>query len=139
MEKRTKLPRANNAFRVPTESEMDFFKWWCIFLKPFVGLTEREIDVVASFLKQRFELSKSVTDPAALDLLLMTDSVKRKIAEECNITVQHLYVVLSVLRKKKIVVNNALDSRLIPNIRPDDNGIFQLLLLFNAKSLSYGV
>ncbi len=132
MEKKTRLPKPNNAFTVPSSLETDFFKWWCIFLNPLVGLTEREMDVVASILKQRYELSMSVSDPVVLDTLLMTDSVKRKIAESCHITLKYFYVVLSGLRKKGIIVNNTLDSRLIPNIRHDGSGVFQLLMLFNT-------
>lgn len=131
--KKRKLPKPNNAFTVPFENDLDFFKWWCVFLKPFFDLVGREIDVIASYLKQRKELSRSVSDPAALDALLATDTVKRKMAEECNMTLQHFYVILSALRKKGIIVDNVLDQRLIPNIRLDDNGVFQLLLLFKKS------
>ena len=54
-----KLPLPNNMFTV-TLPDNSFFKWWCTFLRPFVNLTNREIEVVACFLKHRWELSKSI-------------------------------------------------------------------------------
>lgn len=124
------LPKPNNIVTVPTYNSIEFFKWWCVFLRPFINLTNREIDVIASFLKQRWELSKSISDPAILDTMIMSETTKSKVIEECNITQAHFYVVMSNLRKNKVIVNNTINSRLIPNIREDDKGCFQLLILF---------
>jgi len=115
---------------VPTRLDTDFFKWWCIFLRPFINLTNREIDVVASFLKQRYELSRSISDEAILDSVVMGEDAKKRVIEDCGITLQHFYVVMSNLRKRKVIVNDVLNPRLIPNIRKDDNGKFQLLIVF---------
>lgn len=127
------LPKPNNIVTVPTSPGKDFFKWWCVFLRPFVNLTNREIDVIASFLKQRWELSQSISDPAILDTMVMNEITKNKVIEECKITQQHFYVVMSNLRRNKVIVNNKIEPRLIPNIRTDDNGCFQLLILFKNK------
>ena len=128
-----KLPKPNNIVTVPTGLDTDFFKWWCIFLRPFINLTNREIDVIASFLKQRYELSKYISDPAILDTMVMNDDTKKKVIEECHITLQHFYVVMSNLRKNNVIVNDVINPRLIPNIGKDDNGVFQLLILFKDK------
>lgn len=128
------LPKPNNIVTVPTSPGKDFFKWWCIFLRPFVSLTNREIDVIASFLKQRWELAQSISDPAILDTMVMNEITKNKVIEECGITQQHFYVVMSNLKKHKVIVNNVINPRLIPNIRRDDNGCFQLLILFKDKA-----
>lgn len=124
-----KLAKPNNVITVPITGD-SFFKWWCVFLRPFVKLTDREIDVVAKLLKHRWELSKCVTDPAVLDKMMMGEDTKQKILDECHITSQHLYVVMGNLRKNKVIVNNLINPRLIPNIRETDNGCFQLLILF---------
>lgn len=128
-----KMPKPNNIFNVPVTMDTNFFKWWCVFLRPFVTLTDRETDVIASFLRQRWELSKNISDPQILDTMVMSEATKRKVIEECNISLQHFYVVMSTLRKKKVVVGNMIEPRLIPNIRVDDNGVFQLLILFKEK------
>lgn len=124
------LPKPNNIVTVPISVGIDFFRWWCTFLKSFISLTPRELDVTASFLKQRWELSKSIDDPSILDEMVMSESTKKKVIEECEITKQHFYVVMSNLRKNKVIINDKINSRLIPNIRKEDNGCFQLLILF---------
>lgn len=124
------MTRPNNIFKVPTTPGIDFFRQWCIFLRPFIKLTGREIEVIASFLNQRWELSQSINDPMILDTMVMSEAVKNRVIQECGITQQHFYVVMSNLRKNKVIVGNTFNSRLIPNIRKDDNGCFQLLILF---------
>ena len=122
--------KPNNAFNVPVSSTLEFFKWWCIFLRPFVPLTERETDVVASFLKQRLELSKIISDPGILDIMLMDSKTINKVVEECKITKQHFYVVMSSL-KKKGVIDGKISPKLIPNLKED--GIFKLTILFKNE------
>lgn len=123
-----KLRRPNNI--IPIVLDNDFFKWWCIFLRPFCNLTDKEINIVSSFLKIRFELAKIISDETILDSQLMSDATKNRIIEESGITRAHFYVLMSNLRKHGIMTRRGLNPRLIPNIRPDDNGIFQLLILF---------
>lgn len=129
-EGRSKLPKPNNLIRIPSSLDTNFFKLWCVFLRPIINLTNRETDVVASLLKQRWELSKIISDPGILDSMTLSEKTKNKVIEECNITSQHFYVVIGNLRKNKVIVNGTINPRLIPNIREDDNGCFQLLLLF---------
>ncbi len=128
--------KPNNIVIVPASLETDFFQRWCTFLRPFVKLTDRELDVAACFLKHRYELSKIISDPAVLDAHLMSNTTKEKIIEECKISPKHFYVVLSKLKKGKVIVNNTINPRLIPNIRQDDNGEFRLLLLFKDEHKS---
>ena len=128
-----RLRKPNNAICINTSMDGDFFKWWCTYLRPQIKLTDREADVVASFLKFRHELSKSILDPAILDAMVMSDTTKQKVLEDCKITLQHFYVVMSSLRKNGIIVGNTLSPSLIPNIREDDDGTFQLLILFKTK------
>ncbi len=129
-EGRAGLLKPNNIMTIPTSIGIEFFKWWCIFLRPFIKLTNRETEVIANFLKQRWELSKNISDPAILDTMVMSEATKSRVIEECGITQQHFYVVMSNLRKNKVIVNDIIEPRLIPNIRKDDNGCFQLLILF---------
>lgn len=131
--KSRRIKKPNNVVTVPVESEIDFFRWWCVFLRPFVNLTNREVGVVSEFLRQRYELSKVISDPAVLDTMLMSDSIKQKVIDNCNITQQHFYVVMSNLRKNKVITGDIINPRLIPNVREDDNGRFQLMVLFKSK------
>lgn len=130
----SKPRKPNNIHNVPVGSRLDFFKWWCVFLRPFINLTDRESDVISSFLNQRWQLSQTVQDPMILDTLLMSENIKKKVLEECNITLQHFYVVMSTLRRKKVIEGNSINPKLIPNVRADDNGVFQLLILFKDSN-----
>lgn len=62
--------------------------------------------------------------------MVMSEMTKNKVIEECGITQSHFYVVMGNLRKNKVIEGNTLNPKLIPNIRKDDNGCFQLLILF---------
>jgi len=123
--------KPNNAFNVPVADLLDFFKWWCVFLRPFLPLTDREIDVVASLLKQRWELSKCIKDPSILDTMTMSSDVLDKVVEECKITKQHFYVVMSSL-KKKGVINGRITPKLIPNLK--EEGKFKLTIMFGENN-----
>jgi len=129
-----KLRKPNNIVEIKTRLDTEFFRWWCVFLRPLINLTNRETDVIACFLKQRFELSRSISDPAILDAMVMSDSVKRKVIEECGMTQEHFYVVMSNLKKSRVIVNNVINPRLVPNLKADDKtGRFQLLVLFRTE------
>ena len=43
------MGKINNVITIPTSTEGKFFKYWFEFLRPFHKLTDREIDVIASF------------------------------------------------------------------------------------------
>ena len=108
----------------------EFFKCWFIFLRPLHHLTDREIDVIASFTKHRYELSKVITDSSLLDTVLMSEETKRKVREECNITLQHFQVILGSLRKNKVIVNNRINPKFIPSLKEDSD---YLTLMFYFK------
>ena len=124
--------KANNIIRIPTSLNGKCFKYWFEFLKPFHKLTDREIDVITSFVKQRYELSKVIKDNDILDKVTMSEDTKRKVREECNITLPHFQVIMGKLRKNKVIVDGKINPRFIPNI-DEETGTFQLLLLFELK------
>ena len=126
------MKKPNNIVRVPCSLSGSFFRYWFKFLEPFHKLTDREIDVITSFVKQRYELSKVIKDNEILDKVTMSEDTKKKVREECNITLPHFQVIMGKLRKNKIIVDGRLNPRFIPNIQETDTG-FQLLLLFELK------
>lgn len=126
------LKKPNNAIRVPCSLDKSFFKYWFMFLQPFHKLTDREMDVIASLVKQRYELSKVIKDIDILDKVTMSEDTKKKVRKECNITLPHFQVIMGKLRKNKVIVDNKINMRFIPNIVEED-GVLQLLLLFELK------
>ena len=126
------MKKPNNIVRIPCSLDKSFFRYWFMFLEPFHKLTDREIDVITSFVKQRYELSKVIKDDSILDKVTMSEDIKRKVREECSITLPHFQVIMGKLRKSKIIVDGKINPRFIPNIN-EENGTFQLLLLFELK------
>jgi hypothetical protein len=122
----------NNVITIPTSTEGKFFKYWLEFLRPFHKLTERETDVMASFLKQRFELSKVIKDQEVLNKYTMNEETKRKVREECGITQSHFQVIMTKLKKSKMIENGRINPKFIPRVEEDANN-FLLLLSFNLQ------
>lgn len=121
----------NNIIRIPTSLEGKFFRYWLEFLEPFHGLTSRELDVATAFLKQRYKLSKAISDVNILDKVTISEDIKQKIREECNITTPHFQVIMGKLRKAKFIIDNRINPRFIPlGIQEEDNS-FKLLLYFD--------
>ena len=118
--------------RIPCKADGKFFRFWFEFLKPFHHLTEREMDVITAFVKQRHELSKVITDSDILDKVTMSEDTKRKVREECEITLPHFQIVMSKLRKSKVIIDNKINPRYIPNIK-EANGSFKMMLLFDFQ------
>lgn len=126
------MKKPDNIVRIPCSLNKSFFRLWFKFLEPFHKLTDREIDVITSFVKQRYELSKVIKDNEILDKVTMSEDTKKKVREECNITLPHFQVIMGKLRKNKVIIDGKINPRFIPNIN-EETGIFQLLLLFELK------
>lgn len=126
------MNRPNNVVQVNATLDLDFFKKWFIFLKPFHGLTDRETDIIACFTKERYELSKIISDEGYLDKAVMNEDTKKKVREECGITLPHFQVIMSKLKKSKVIVDNKINPKFIPNFKPGEN-TFQLLFYFRLE------
>ena len=124
--------RPNNVIALKSSLSGKFFRIWLEFLRPFHKLTERETDVMAAFLKERFELSKVVSDQEVLNRLTMSEDTKKKIRETCNISQTHFQVIMTKLKKNNIISNNRIDPKFIPRIDKNAKG-FQLLLAFDLE------
>ena len=59
VEQKGQLP--DNVIALPTTLNENFFRYWVEFLKPLHSLTERETDVVVSFLKKRYEKTRPLS------------------------------------------------------------------------------
>lgn len=124
--------KINNVIKVAAPLEGKFFEYWLSFIKPLHKLTSREIEVAAAFLKQRFNLSKVISDQELLDKNVMSDDIKRKVREDCNITQAHFQVVMSELKKNKFIVGGKINPKFIPKLT-EGSEYFQLMLLFELK------
>jgi hypothetical protein len=125
------VEKVNNVIRIPTSLKGKFFRIWIEFLSPLHSLTNKEKDVIASLLKNRFELSSLISDPVLLDKWLMSDDVKKKVKEECGVSEAFFQVILGKLRKTNMIIDGRINPKFIPkNINKEDSS-FQLLLYFD--------
>lgn len=131
-EEKKKISKPNNVLGIPCSLSGSFFRRWFMFLAPCHKLTNREIDVIAAFVKHRYELSKVIKDNDILDKVTMSDDVRNKVREECNMQAPHFQVIMGKLRKNHVIENGKINSKYIPNIR-ENEGVFQLVLLFDLK------
>lgn len=130
------MDNINNFIRIKSNSKLkmspegDFFRAWVEFLKPVHNLTNREMDVLAAFLKERYELSKAIIDTDVLDEVLMSEGSKRKIREVCNLSPKHFQVIMCKFKQKHVVSNNRIFLNLIPSLSDEGVG---LMVYFSFK------
>lgn len=122
---------ADSIVRIPCKIDGKFFRFWFEFLKPFHHLTDREMDVISSLVRHRYELGKVITDNDILDKVVMSEDTKKKVREECEMTLPHFQIVLSKLRKSKVIIDNKINPRYIPNVKSDSS--FKMMLLFDFQ------
>lgn len=131
MENKTNKQLLPNSVISPTISLKDFFKSWLIILRPYHHLTDKQIDLAATFLKKRYELSKDILNDVLLDEILMSDSKKNEIKAECGITTAHFQVMMTVLRKNNFIKeNNRINPKYIPNVSKDNPKNFSLMIMW---------
>ena len=122
--------QVDSIVRIPCKVDGKFFRYWFEFLQPFHNLTEREMDVITSFVKQRYELSKVIKDNKILDKVTMSEDTKKKVREECDISLPHFQVIMGKLRKNKVIIDGKINPRYIPSV-DEENGSFKMMLLFD--------
>jgi hypothetical protein len=122
--------QVDSIVRIPCKVDGKFFRYWFEFLTPFHNLTEREMDVITSFVKQRYELSKVIKDNEILDKVTMSEDTKKKVREECDISLPHFQVIMGKLRKNKVIIDGKINPRYIPSV-DEKNGSFKMMLLFD--------
>jgi len=128
------IGKVNGFINIPSSIEGNFFRLWLEFLLPYHGLTPREMDIAASFLKQRHFLSKAIKDEAILDKVTMSEDTKRKVMEECKITPSHFQVIMGKLRKSGLIVDNKINPKFIPKKIEEGDAACKLLLYFDLNA-----
>lgn len=126
------MGKINNVITIPTSTEGKFFRYWFEFLRPFHKLTDREIDVVSSFAKHRHALSKVIKDQEVLNRVTMSEDTKRKVREDCNLSQAHFQVIMTKLKKSKVIEDGRINPKFIPRLEEDATE-FQLLLSFELR------
>lgn len=121
--------KIDSVIKIPCTLD-SFFRYWFEFLKPLHNLTQREIDVASELVKHRYLLSKAITDEAILDKMSLSTDTRKQIMQECDLPPRYFNVVMSNLKKNKVIVDGRINPKFIPRIVEDKDN-FQLLLLFD--------
>ena len=129
------LPENMNIARIPaslTDLNRNFFIIWLELMRPMHKLSDKEIEVLGFFLKKYFELSKNITDDKLLIGVLLSLETKKELKEALQMSTSHLHVVLSKLKKRKILSPEGINRKFIPSIKLD-KGSYGLMFLFEFK------
>lgn len=112
-------------------------------LKPVHKLSNKEIQLIATIVRFRYELSLKITDKNLLDEVLMSAETKQKIRDFCKINQQSFQVSMFKLKKANVLITDDKESpkryrvnpKLIPNLQRND---YKLLLYFDLKDDGQG-
>lgn len=122
--------RIHNIISIPVLLEGNFFKFWVEFLEPFHHMKSREKDVAAALLRERYLLSKVISDDAVLDKITLSLDTKKKIMKEYNLSSSNFHVVLTKLRKANFIKDNRINEKFIPDGIDEEDSSYRLLLNF---------
>lgn len=122
--------KINSVITVPTTID-NFFRYWFEFTKPLHKLSDRVIDVMTEFIKYRYELKDKIKDTELLDKVVMSKETKSMIRKKLGMTESHFQVVMTKLKKARVIENGKINPRYIPKLIDTEN--FQLLISFNLK------
>lgn len=118
---------------IPIPSSGNFFRIWVEVLKPIHKLTDRESDVLAAFLKKRFELQQTAKDPDMIDSYLMSAKIKKEIRESTLVSPVYFQMIFGKFRRSNIIINDEKGRRInpwfIPRLSKDDKD-FCLAFIF---------
>lgn len=121
---------------IPCTLEGDFFYQWMNYLTPVHGLTKAQAKMVAEFLKERYNLGKSIiNDDELLDRILMSPDTKKKIRARLGLKESHFQVIWGALKQKGVIINNKLNRSYIPNTNGKD---FKVVLYFKFTDVEQG-
>ena len=133
----------NKILQVDCTGENDFHSLWIEYLAPKHHLTKSEQKFLAACLRQRYELSKGITDEDILDETALNETYRTKIRKDLNISGQQMQNVIAKLKKLHILIprNFPFSDKLSyykinPQFIPpyNDKEDFLLLLLFKKPN-----
>lgn len=122
--------KINKVIKIPCNLDDSFFLYWVEFLRPIHKLSAGYMNVFAELLKERYYLSKNITDSALLDKELFSIEEREKIRKKFGFTQQYMWVVLSKLKLIGIISDGRLNPKFIPDFSGDK---FELVLLFDLN------
>lgn len=112
--------RPTNILKIKSSDYDELFLNWFLILKPLHNLSNKECILASKLYKYREELKDVILDKEILDITILSDTYRKKIIEEMDITMIHLQVLLTSLRKKNVIIDNRLNPKFIPHIKDSE-------------------
>ena len=97
-------------------SEKAFFTVWLKILQSFLKLGKQEQLVLAKLLYHRYNLTKQITNKVIVEDTLMSPQYRKLIRKELSIDIASFNNTLTSLRKKKILIDNKINNKIIPKV-----------------------
>lgn len=112
--------RPTNILKIKSSDYDELFLNWFLILKPLHNLSNKECILASKLYKYRDELKEVILDKEILDTTILSDTYRKKIIEEMDITMIHLQVLLTSLRRKNVIIDNRLNPKFIPHIKDSE-------------------
>lgn len=112
--------KPTNILKIKSSDYDELFLNWFLILKPLHNLSNKECILASKLYKYRDELKGVILDKEILDTTILSDTYRKKIIEEMEITMIHLQVLLTSLRKKNVIIDNRLNPKFIPHIKDSE-------------------
>lgn len=107
-------------------TEVSFFDTWLTLMQPFLRLRKQELKVLSRLLYYRYIIQKEFKNEDVLYDLLFNTRTRKKIQEDLQMEDYTFNNLLSALRKKKMIIDNKINHKIIPQTQ-DDFGNFKLV------------
>lgn len=122
---------------IPVPSAEDFFSKWLEVIKPIHHLTDREMNLLAEFLRRRHMIETSIpeSEKDKIDNYLMHPDVKREIRETCNLSAAYYQKIMTTYKERGIIIDDPdirggkINPRYIPVLKADDKLVGVLFIL----------
>lgn len=108
----------------------NLFKKWLEITKPFHNLTSQQQKVLALLLYHHYRLKKDITNNKILWKMVFDYDTKSLIKEELGMKDSGFQNVLTSLRNKNIIKDNAIVTTYIPDLEYGSNS-FKVIFNFN--------
>lgn len=111
-----------------------FYRMWVEMLTPFHKLTNRERDVMARIISQRFKLQESISDPAMLKEVLWSQTSRKDMRESLKMSQANFQMTLSKLHKANVLVDGDIRPEFIPHKGDEPRFCLQIIYDWSSKA-----
>lgn len=130
------MKEINKILVVDCADMYEFFYNWFLYLKPFHKLATREIKALAYIYMYKHELSKKNSNVAEVDAQVLSTPILKEVSNKMGITLDHLKVAMTKIRKLKIIDNKRISMKLMPIIKENNYNVMLKFVINDTKDLT---